>query len=240
MPADVAIDPVEQLQERFARIVEEAAREAISARGTFTIAVPGGSANDLLLPALSTASVDWAHTDLFWVDERLVGPGDPESNFGAAKGAWLDRLPIPTVHIHRMRSEEGVPVQAAADYARLLRARAGDPVKLDLVVLGVGSDGHVASLFPGHRLLRVWDREVAVLDDAPKPPPGRMTLTLKVLTAARRVVIFASGRSKAGAVLEALGDEESELPAALVLMGEGATTVLLDPAAASHWSRPPR
>ena len=240
MPADVAIDPVEQLQERFARIVEEAAREAVAARGSFTLAVPGGSANTLLLPALATTAVEWAHTDLFWVDERLVGPSDPESNYGAAKAAWLDRLPIPTVRIHRMRGEEAVPVQAAADYGRLLRARAGDPATLDLVLLGVGPDGHVASLFPGHRLLRVWDREVAVLDDAPKPPAGRMTLTLKVLTAARRVVLFASGRSKAGAVLAALADEESELPAALALMGEGPVTVLLDPAAASQWSRPPR
>jgi 6-phosphogluconolactonase len=240
MPAEVAIDPVEKLRDRFAHIVEEAAREAVAARGAFTIAVPGGSANELLLPALAAASVDWTHTDLFWVDERLVGPADPESNYGAAKAAWLDRVPIPTVRIHRMHGEEDVPVQAAADYARLLRSRAGDPVTLDVALLGIGADGHVASLFPGHRLLRVWDREVAVLDDAPKPPPGRMTLTLKVLTAARRVVMFAAGRSKAGAILTALGDEESELPAALALMGEGVTTVLLDPAAASHWSRPPR
>jgi 6-phosphogluconolactonase len=101
----------------------------------------------------------------------------------------------------------------------------------------MGPDGHVASLFPGHRLLRAWDREVAVLDDAPKPPRSRMTLTFKALTAARRVVVFATGAAKAGAISDALSNDESELPVALATMGSAPVTFLLDPDAASKWTR---
>jgi 6-phosphogluconolactonase len=163
----------------------------------------------------------------------MVPLGDADSNAGIAKASWLDRVPVPAERIHRMRGEHPVPVQAAADYARLLRERLGDPARIDLVLLGVGPDGHVAALFPGHRLLRAWDRDVAVLDDAPKPPSRRMTLTLKALTSARRIVVFATGSAKASAVADALLNEDSELPVALATMGDAPVTFLLDPAAAS-------
>jgi len=237
MNAEVVVLPVEELAARFARLTEEAAREATGLRGSFSIAVPGGSAAEALLPALVSASIDGSTCSVFWVDERMVPPDHPDSNFRLAKDAWLDRAPVPVERIHRMHGEDPVPVQAAANYARSLRAELGDPVTLDLVLLGMGPDGHVASLFPGHRLLRAWDREVAVLDDAPKPPRGRMTLTLKALTAARRVVVFATGASKAAAIADALSNEESELPIALATMGAGAVTFLLDPEAASQWTR---
>jgi 6-phosphogluconolactonase len=237
MTADVTIDPVEQLAARFARLTEEAAREATTSRGSFAIAIPGGSAAESLLPSLIPASIDWSKCSVFWVDERMVPPDHAESNFRAAKGAWLDQVAVPAERIHRMHGEDPVPVQAAANYARLLRAELGDPVTLDLVLLGMGPDGHVASLFPGHRLLRAWDREVAVLDDSPKPPRGRMTLTLKVLTAARHTVVFAAGGSKAEAIADVLSNDDSELPIALATMGSGSVTFLLDPEAASKWTR---
>lgn len=237
MNADVATHPVEELAARFAELTEEAAREATARRGSFAIAIPGGSAAELLLPSLVTARIDWSKFSVFWVDERMVPPDQADSNFRIAKAAWLDFVPLPAERIHRMHGEDPVPVQAAANYARVLRAELGDPVVLDLVLLGVGPDGHVASLFPGHRLLRAWDREIAVLDDAPKPPRSRMTLTFKALTAARRIVVFAAGASKAGAIAEALSNEESELPIALATMGNAPVTFLLDPEAASKWSR---
>jgi len=233
MTADVVIHGVPELAQGFARLVEDAARHAIAQRGSFSMAVPGGSAAESLLPALVSASIDWSKIAVFWVDERMVAPGDPDSNFRVARTVWLDEVPIPAERIHRMRGEDPVPGEAGAAYTRALRAQLGEPARIDLVLLGMGRDGHVASLFPGHRLLRAWDRDVAVLDDAPKPPPRRITLTLRVLTAARRIVVFASGTAKAEAIRDALKNEESELPVALATMGEGPVTFLLDPEAAS-------
>lgn len=237
MNAEVVVGPVEQLAARFVQAAEDAAREAVAARGAFSIAIPGGSAAELLLPSLVTAPIDWSKCSVFWVDERMVPPDHADSNYRIAKAVWLDLIPLPAERIHRMHGEDPVPVQSAANYARLLRAELDDPVTLDLLLLGMGPDGHVASLFPGHRLLRAWDREVAVLDDAPKAPSSRMTLTLKALTAARRIVVFAAGASKAAAVADVLSNEESELPIALATMGTGPVTFLLDPEAASKWER---
>ena len=236
MSADVFIHPVEELAGRFARLVEEAARAAIAERGSFSIAVPGGSAAGSLLPALVSAPIDWSKVSVFWVDERMVPPDDPESNFRLAAAIWLDKVPIPADRIHRMRGEDPSPTVGAA-YASDLHDALGEPARVDLVLLGVGPDGHVASLFPGHPLLRAWDRDVAVLDDAPKPPSRRMTLTLRALTAARKLVVFATGTGKAGAIAEALEHDESELPLALATMGDGSLTFLLDADAASKLER---
>ena len=230
MLADVVIQPAEELALQFARIAEDAALRAIAARGSFSIAVPGGSAAERLLPALVPTSIDWAKTEVFWVDERKVPPDDARSNFRLAQAAWLDRVAVPPERVHRMRGEDTAPGAAEA-YARLLRERLGEPARVDLVLLGVGEDGHVASLFPGHRLLRAWDRDVATLDDAPKPPPGRVTLTLRALTAARQRVVFATGPAKAEAIREVLSNPESDLPLALATMGDGPATFLLDDAA---------
>jgi 6-phosphogluconolactonase len=232
MPADVAIRPVEELAREFVKLVEDEARRAIAERGSFSMAVPGGSAAEILLPSLVGSPIEWAEVEVFWVDERMVPPGDVDSNFRLARTGWLDAVSIPKERIHRMRGEDP-PSVAEAAYARALRDTLGDPARIDLVLLGMGSDGHVASLFPGHGLLRAWDRDVATLDDAPKPPPGRMTLTLKTLTAARRIVVFATGDAKADAIRDAIANEDSELPVALATMGAGAVTFLLDPAAAS-------
>jgi 6-phosphogluconolactonase len=224
--ADVAIHPVPELQTRFAALIEAAAAASIGEGRDFSIAIPGGSAAEALLPALIPAPVDWNRVSVFWVDERMVPPGDAESNFRVAKELWLDRVPLPADRVHRMRGEAQQAAEAASEYARLL------PARLDLVLLGVGADGHVASLFPGHRLLRAWDRDVAVLEDAPKPPSRRMTLTFRALTAARRVVVFAAGAAKSAAIADAVNNEDSELPLALATMGEAPVSFLLDPAAA--------
>lgn len=236
MPVEVAIHSVPELAARFAGLVEDSSRRAIAERGLFSIAVPGGSAAQLLLPSLTASSIDWSKIAVYWVDERMVPPGDTDSNFRVARTAWLDSVPIPPDRIHRVRGEDPAPA-AAEEYARLLREHLGEPARIDLVLLGVGEDGHVASLFPGHRLLRAWDRDVAELDDAPKPPLHRTTLTLRALTAARRIVVFAAGPSKADALRDALGNDESELPVALATMGDGPVNFLLDPEAASKISR---
>jgi 6-phosphogluconolactonase len=227
MPADVAIDSVEQLVARFASLTEGAARASLAERGAFSMAIPGGSAAELLLPGLVGSAIDWNRLSVFWVDERMVPPEDAESNFRVARTVWLDKVPLPPMRVHRMRGEDSDPAHAAADYAKLL------PAHLDFVLLGVGADGHVASLFPGHPLLRAWDRDVATLDDAPKPPARRMTLTLKTLTAARRIVVFATGSTKSAAIADAVRNEDSELPIALATLGNGPVAFLLDPEAAA-------
>jgi 6-phosphogluconolactonase len=233
MPADVVVQEVKELAQSFARLVEDAARHAIAQRGSFSMAVPGGSAAEVLLPALISASIDWSKVSVFWVDERMVQPEDADSNFRLAKKVWLDEVPLPAEQIHRMHGDAPLPGEAAAAYTRILRQKLGEPTQIDLVLLGVGPDGHVASLFPGHRLLRAWDRDVAVLNDAPKPPPRRMTLTLRAITAARKIVVYATGSAKADAIHEALRNEDSELPVALATMGDAAVTFLLDQEAAS-------
>jgi len=236
MPADVVIQEVKELAQSFARLVEDAARHAIAQRGSFSMAVPGGSAAEVLLPALISASIDWSKVAVFWVDERMVPPDDADSNFRLAKKVWLDEVPIPAEQIHRMHGDAPLPGEAAAAYTRVLRQKLGEPAQIDLALLGIGPDGHVASLFPGHRLLRAWDRDVAVLNDAPKPPPRRMTLTLRAITAARKIVVYATGAAKADAIHDALRNEDSELPVSLATLGEAAVTFLLDSEAASKLS----
>ena len=236
MPADVVIQEVKELAQSFSRLVEDAARHAIAQRGSFSIAVPGGSAAEALLPALISTSIDWSKVAVFWVDERMVPPEDAASNFALAKKVWLDEVPIPAEQIHRMPGDASLPGEAAAAYTRVLRQKLGEPAQLDLVLLGIGPDGHVASLFPGHRLLRAWDRDVALLNDAPKPPPRRMTLTLRAIAAARKIVVFATGAAKADAIHDALRNEDSELPVALATLGDTAVTFLLDAEAASKLS----
>jgi 6-phosphogluconolactonase len=200
-----------------------------------SIAVSGGSVATTFFPRWGAeATFDWALTDVFWADERAVPPTDPESNYALARSLWLDAARAPAARVHRMPADEPDLASAAGAYDAELRQVVGERPVLDLVLLGMGPDGHVASLFPGHVLLAETERHVAAVVDSPKPPPRRMTLTLPVLTAARSVVIGAFGVSKAGIVCEAIEDAASRLPAALVARGAPRTVWLLDPGAASQ------
>ena len=237
MHADITVHPVEELARRFARLAEDTAREAIATHGSFALAIPGGSAAEKLLPSLIDAGIDWGRGSVDWVDERMVLSDDPAANIRLARTVWLNHASVAPDRVHPMPGGATDTARAVATYARQLRERLGEPTRFDLVLLGVGEDGHVASLFPGHRLLRTWDRDVAILEDAPKPPPSRMTLTLRALTAARRIVVFAAGAGKAGAIRDVVENEDSELPLALATMGGGPVTFLLDPEAASQLSR---
>ncbi|HZN56067.1 MAG TPA: 6-phosphogluconolactonase [Candidatus Polarisedimenticolaceae bacterium] len=226
MSREIFVLSIEESERSFARLVESDARSAVAARGSFAFAIPGGSAASALLPALIGAPVDWRAVEVFWVDERDVPADDERSNARLAREVWLNRLPVAVRAIHELRGDPEA-------YERLLVSRFGRPPRLDLVLLGVGEDGHVASLFPGHPLLDARERYVASLDDAPKPPSRRLTLTLPALAAARRVVVFAAGGGKAAAIREALSDPASPLPLALVLRAAHRATILLDAEAAS-------
>lgn len=201
--------------------------------GRFTIAIPGGSVASACFPRLAKPALDWTAVDFFWVDERAVSATDSESNYRLARDLWLDPADIPAGRIHRMPGESSDLDQAAGEYANELIRATGDPPRLDYVLLGVGPDGHVASLFPGHGALEDT-RHVLAIHDAPKPPARRLTLSLPVITAARRVAIVAFGEAKADVIDEALKDETSPLPVARVVRAAARCAVLADRAAASR------
>jgi 6-phosphogluconolactonase len=202
---------------------------------SLSLAVSGGSVATTFFPRWAAeATFDWGSTDVFWADERAVPPTDPESNYGLARSLWLDPARAPAGRVHRMPADGPDLAAAARDYDAQLRRLVGERPVLDLVLLGLGPDGHVASLFPGHALLGETRRNVATVADSPKPPPRRLTLTLPVLTAARVVVIGAFGAAKADIVRLAIEDAESRLPAALVARRAPKAVWLLDAAAASQ------
>ena len=237
MVPEVVVDTPGGLAAALARRVEGAAAEAFRDRDRFALALPGGSVAAAFLPVLGRAAVAWERVDLFWCDERAVAPGDPESNYGQAWSVWLQEARLPPARVHRMPAD-GPDLEAAArQYEAILMERLGSPPRLDVALLGVGPDGHVASLFPGHPLLREERRLVAAVLDSPKAPPRRLTLTLPALAAARLVVVAAFGEAKAGVLGEALRDPRSRLPVAQVLRRAAPSLVLADPAAATALPR---
>lgn len=221
------------LAERLAQEVERAGRRAIDTRGRFAIALSGGSVATMFFPRLATIRLDWSRVAFFWADERAVAPDDPESNYGVARALWLDPAHVPAASVHRMTAESADPDSAAAAYADILERVTGRPPHLDVAILGIGPDGHVASLFPGHPQLAEMHASVAVVRDSPKPPPVRMTLTRPVLAAAGLVVIGAFGAGKASIVREAFERPDSPLPVAIVAREASRVLLLVDEAAAS-------
>jgi 6-phosphogluconolactonase len=201
---------------------------AIAERGRFSIALPGGSVATTFFPALAASGIDWTRAAFFWGDERAVPESDPDSNSGLARRLWLRPAGVSEENVHRMEADAPDLAQAAAAYADVLTRVLGTPPGLDVVLLGVGPDGHVCSLFPGHATLdaRGW---TAAVTDAPKPPPRRLTLTLPTLLAAELVITVALGAGKAPVMREALGG--ADLPVARVLRDARRAVVLLDPEA---------
>ena len=233
----VVVASIAALTQRWALRCAAAARAAQGARGRFSLAVPGGSVAEHFLPALAAEDVDWLLVDLFFCDERCVPPQDRDANVAAVERLLLRNLGAGQPRVHRMAGEDPDPARAARDYASTLRFVLGTPPVLDIALLGVGEDGHVASLFPGRPALQATDPPVLVEDASPKPPPLRLTLSLDVLAGARDVVVAAFGTTKAAAVAEALQDPASELPLALLLRRASRATVMLDEDAASMLGR---
>jgi 6-phosphogluconolactonase len=187
---------------------------ALAAQGPLSCALTGGSAATTLYPHLAQAPLDWSKVDFYVSDERCVALDHPDSNYRVLKTV------LPRARLHAVRTELP-PDEAAADYARRL------PPRLDVVHLGVGPDGHVASLFPGHLLLAETHLRVAALTDSPKPPPARVTFTLPTLCSAHQVWFLVTGEGKQAAVQAARSDPQSSLPAALVSRGARSSTWFL-------------
>jgi len=226
------------LAERFAAACEQAAARALAERDRFALVIPGGSAAERLLPRLATAAIDWTRTDVFFSDERFVPSGDAASSAAAAQSLLFDALGAHGPRVHAMVGDDPDPVATARDAAADLVATLGRLPVFDLALLGIGEDGHVASLFPGRAASEEPHGLVLVERDSPKPPPTRLTLSLPLLAGSRRVVFAAFGVGKAAILRTVLRDPASTLPAARLLRGAADVLVLLDPAAASALPAP--
>jgi 6-phosphogluconolactonase len=210
-----------------------AAEAAIAARGRFLCALAGGGtprATYRLLATRHAARVDWGKLEVFFGDERTVPPAHPDANYRMAKEALLDHVPIDPARVHRMEGERD-PAEAARDYAARLEAIAGQPPRLDFVFLGLGADGHTASLFPGTRALLPTDASVIAVE-VPQLATFRITLTAPVLSAAAQVVFLVEGAGKAEALRRCLEAPPGTVPAQLVAPAGGAVW-LVDRAAAA-------
>jgi 6-phosphogluconolactonase len=186
---------VAELSRTAAQAILDAARQAISERGRFDLVLAGGTTPRVVYEQLKDAQADWTYWHVWYGDERCLPPDDPERNSVMASQAWLDHVAIPAAQHHPIPAERGSEEGAAAYSAELEGAGT-----FDLVLLGMGEDGHTASLFPGH----TWDHHPPTpaipVKHAPKPPPERVSLSASRLSDARQVIFLVTGVSKRNAV----------------------------------------
>lgn len=225
------------LAEGIADAVVAAARDAIASRSVFHVALAGGTtplgAYRLLAREPRRSQVTWESVRFYFGDERCVPPDDPQSNYGAARDALLAPLAIPSAHVYRMRGEIEPPA-AAIEYARVLRDTLGDAPRLDLCMLGIGADGHTASLFPGHDP-STDDDDLARAVYAESMRMWRLTVTPKVINNSREVLFGVAGREKSPA-LHAIREgtyDPQRYPAQVVAPHTGRILWLVDAEAAS-------
>jgi 6-phosphogluconolactonase len=231
------------LARRAAQYFVEMAGEAVEAQGRARIAISGGTTPKAVFELLADPAqpwrgrMPWEMLDLYWVDERSVPPDAPESNYRMTREAMLDRVPLRGGQIHRIEGELK-PGEAAARYESELRSSfhldgAGSP-RFDLVALGMGGDGHTASLFPHTEAIREMSRLVAA-NHVPQKDAWRITLTWPVINHARSVFFLAAGADKAAILKEVLtGPRDPErLPSQLIWPSSGILTLILDKAAAA-------
>jgi 6-phosphogluconolactonase len=227
-----------------AELFAETADRAMARAGRFTAALSGGSTPKLLYSLLAAepyrSRVPWRQTHVFWGDERCVPPDYPDSNFGMAKATFLDRVTVPPEQVHRMQAErEDLDVAAReyeADIARTFGVPpTGEPPTLDLILLGMGADGHTASLFPHTEALHETRRWV-VRNYVPKVAANRLTMTAPIINRGAMILFLVAGTDKAHVfreVLEGPADPE-RLPSQLIRPVAGHLTWLADQAAAGQ------
>ena len=249
MPGKKAIKVEYFVYEDAAAFAQHAARyfsdqitQAVTARGVARIAISGGNTPKPVFALLAAepylSTVPWGKVQLFWVDERSVAPDQPDSNYGMTKKALLDKVPIPAENVFRMEGELE-PEEAAAKYEsairNTLRLEGAELPTFDLVALGMGDDGHTASLFPHTEGLHEFGRLV-IANHVPQKDTWRITLTSPVINQARNVIFLIQGADKAEPLKRVLlGDYDPEtLPSQLIQPAAGKITILLDKAAAAE------
>lgn len=207
------------LIERSLSIVIDKIKTAIADRGQCTIALSGGSTPKPLYEAIATLDLPWDKIHVFWGDERYVPPEHPDSNQGMARAAWLDRVNIPAANIHPMPTDKSDPAVAATKHEEQLReffkASAGEFPALDIILLGIGDDGHTASLFPHTDALKVVSSLVTVGNKDSQP---RLTFTAPLINHARCVIFVVAGANKRPALAQIFAPTGDELtyPARLI------------------------
>ena len=226
-------------EESLAATVADALATVLAAPGPHHLVLTGGGVGTRVLGALVErgATIDWSRVHVWWGDERFLAAGDPERNETGAREALLDVVPIPADHVHAMPADTGQGVEAAAmAYADELAAHSDDGYApdFDVLLLGMGPEGHVASLFPGMPEIHAAQSAVPI-ENSPKPPPTRISLSLAAIRSAREVWVVAAGAGKADAAAAALSDATSpdDVPAAGA-RGRVDTVFWLDRAAAGR------
>ena len=220
----------ESVAQGAANIIAEEARRAVAARGRFVVAVSGGHTPWVMLRALATADVPWSAVHIVQVDERVAPAGHPDRNLTHLRESLLDHAPLAAEQIYDMPVESSDLANSATEYAAALRQIAGSPPVLDLVHLGLGPDGHTASLVPGDPVLNVKDADVAITGSY--QGRRRMTLTYPMINRSRQVLWVVTGSEKV-TILNRLLDGDESIPAgrvrrenALVLADEMAAGAL--------------
>ena len=219
----------ESVAREAAKLIAEGARTAVAARGKFVMAVSGGKTPWIMLRNLAHEDVPWNAVHVLQVDERIAPPGDPDRNLTHLRESLLSNAPLPPEQIHAMPVESGNLEDACGQYALTLQEIADSPAVLDLVHLGLGPDGHTASLVPGDPVLDVKDADVALTGIY--QGRRRMTLTYSVINRARKVLWLVTGGEKAG-MLVRLGAGDPSIPAGQVRSDR--SVVLADRVAAPH------
>ncbi|HEY5006286.1 MAG TPA: 6-phosphogluconolactonase [Ktedonobacteraceae bacterium] len=231
---------IDTLSQEAARYVVRVASESITTHGRFTLALAGGSTPKKLYGLLASEpyrdQIDWALTEIFWSDERCVPPDSEDSNYHLAQEVLLSKVPISATQIHRMPADADNRDQASLAYIQEIQRVFGTNgiPSFDLIQLGMGPEGHTASLFPHQASLHEQTRLIMPVT-VPKPPPPRLTFTPPLLNAATHVLFLVTGQDKADALQAVLEGEYNpdEYPAQIIRPTQGEVTWMLDPAAAS-------
>ena len=225
---DIRIIPTDVFHRRAAELTASQVTEVLATRGRCRVGLSGGRTPRALYEAMATLPVRWDTVELFWTDERCVPPDDAASNYDMVNRALLSRIDVPARNVHRIEGEQP-PATAASHYA----AQLGDK-PLDILLLGMGLDGHTASLFPGDVHLTATERVIATR--SPVPPPDRVSLSMRAINEAAVVVVVVAGEGKAARLAEV----ESQLhegrltnPVACVQPSSGRLIWLVDAAAGS-------
>ena len=213
-----------------AGVIAAAAREAVAARGVFTLAVSGGKTPWAMLKDLASEEVPWSQVHVFQIDERIAPEGDPDRNLTHLHASLLGNAPIPKENIHAMPVNAADPVEGAKEYEKVLKEICGNPPTLDMAHLGLGPDGHTASLTPNDPVLDVTDREVALTDPVHLyQNRRRMTLTYPMINRSRHIMWLATGAAKVPMIVK-LKAADPSIPAGRI--SQANALLLTDTAAA--------